>query len=151
MIVDKIKNFEMYKAFLPNVYEGLQCIRSMDSDIELGIYPINERILVKVMEYSTGEVCEVGYEAHKKHLDIHYVIRGNERIKWSPINDMTVKTPYDEDVDGLYYEDPIRHVSEALLGDGVFAVMFPQDGHACTYFVEKCEKIKKIVVKIAID
>ena len=151
MIIDSIKNFEMYAALLPSVYEGLQYIMSMDPNIELGVYPVNERILVKVMEYSTGEVCEVGYEAHRKHLDIHYVIRGKERIKWSPINDMTVKTPYDEENDGLYYENPIRHVSEALLGDDVFAVMFPQDGHACTYYVEKCEKIKKIVVKIAIE
>lgn len=151
MLIDKIENLEMYKGISQDIYEGLKCIQSLDPDIALGIYPINDRLLLKVMEYSTGEECKVGYEAHKHHLDIHYVLRGNERIKWSPINDMAVKTPYDEENDAIFYEQPIAHVSEALLGDGVFAIMYPQDGHACTYYVDKSETIKKIVVKLRID
>lgn len=150
MIIDKIENLEMYKSILPDVYEGLKYIKDMDPNTALGIYPINEKLLVKVMEYGTGEECKVGYEAHKKHLDIHFVVRGHERIRWSPINDMAIKTPYDDKEDAIFYEKPIPHSSEALLGDGVFAVMFPQDGHACTYFVDKCETIKKIVVKVII-
>ena len=151
MIIDKIENLETYKSISPDIYDGLMCIKTLDPDIELGVYPISDKLLVKVMEYSTGEECKVGYEAHKKHLDIHYVLRGNERIKWSPINEMTIKTPYDNENDAIFYEQPIAHVSEALLGDSVFAVMFPQDGHACTFLVDKCEKIKKIVVKVKID
>ena len=151
MIIDRIDNLETYKALSRDVYEGLQLIKSLDPDISLGIYPINDRLLLKVMEYSTGEECKVGYEAHKNHLDIHYVLRGNERIKWSPINDMAIKTPYDAENDAIFYEQPIAHVSEVLLGDGVFAIMFSQDGHACTYYVDKCETIKKIVIKVKID
>lgn len=150
MIVDKIDNIETYRLFSKDIYEGLKYIHSLDSNIDLGIYPINDRLLLKVMEYSTGEDCKVGYEAHKEHLDIHFVLRGNERIKWSPINEMAIKTPYDAENDAIFYEKPIAHSSEALLGDGVFAIMFPQDGHACTYYVDKCETIKKIVVKVKI-
>ena len=151
MIIDNLENLETYKSMSKDIYEGLTYIKSLDPNIALGIYPINDRLLLKVMEYSTGEECKVGYEAHQHHLDIHYVLRGNERIKWSPINDMSVKTPYDEENDAIFYEQPIAHVSEALLGDGVFAIMYPQDGHACTFFVDKCETIKKIVVKVKID
>ena len=151
MIIDKIDNLEMYKGIIPDVYEGLKYLKEMDPRTPLGIYPISEKLLVKVMEYGTGDECKVGYEAHKKHLDIHYVLSGNERIKWSPINDKDIKTPYDEENDAIFYQKPINHVSEALLGNGVFAVMFPQDGHACTYFVDKCETIKKIVIKVTID
>lgn len=151
MIIDKLENLEMYKTILPDVYEGLKYIKEKATEAELGFYPISEKLLVKVMEYSTDEECKVGYEAHKKHLDIHYVLRGKERIKWSPINDMEIKTPYDQENDAIFYEKPINHVSEALLGDGVFAIMFPQDGHACTYYVDKCEIIKKIVIKVAIE
>ncbi len=150
MIIDKLENFEMYRNLSPLIYEGLKCIMSLDPDIELGIYPINDRLLLKVMEYSTIEEFKMGYEAHKKHLDIHYVIKGSERIKWSPINDMLANTQYDEENDAIFYEHPITHVSEALLGDGIFAVMFPQDGHSCQYFVDKCEIIKKIVIKVKI-
>lgn len=151
MIIDRIDNLEIYRTLSLDVYEGLNLIKSLDPDIALGVYPINDRLLLKVMEYPTGEECKVGYEAHQHHLDIHYVLRGNERIKWSPINNMAVKTPYDEENDAIFYEQPIAHVSEAMLGDGVFAIMYPQDGHACTYSVDKCETIKKIVVKVKID
>lgn len=150
MIIDKIENIETYKDLSAELFEGLKYIRSLDPDIELGIYPISEKLLLKVMEYSTGEECTLGYEAHKEHIDIHYVLSGHERIKWSPINEMDVKNNYDSENDAIFYEKPIKHVSEALLGDGVFAIMFPQDGHACTFFVGKCETIKKIVVKVKI-
>lgn len=151
MVLDQLENLETYKNITPALYEGLKYIRSVKPNIELGVYPITDRLLVKVMEYSTVEDFKMGYEAHKEHLDIHYVLRGHERIKWSPINEMAVKTPYDEENDAIFYEQPIAHVSEALLGDGLFAIMFPQDGHACQYYVDKCEKIKKIVVKVKID
>lgn len=151
MIIDKIDNIESYKELSKDIYDGLRCIQAIDPDIALGIYPINERLLLKVMEYPTGKECKVGFEAHKEHLDIHYVLHGHERIKWSPINKMDVKSPYDAENDAIFYEQPIAHCSEALIGDGVFAIMYPQDGHACTYYVEKCETIKKIVIKIKID
>ena len=151
MIIDNINNLETYKGFSPVIYEGLKYIKSLDPNIALGVYPINDRLLLKVMEYSTVEEFKLGYEAHQKHLDIHFVLRGTERIKWSPINEMVIKTPYDEENDAIFYEKPIAHLSEVLLGDGVFAIMYPQDGHACQYFVEKCETIKKIVIKVKID
>lgn len=151
MIVDKIDNLETYKDLSQDIYEGLKFIHTLDPNIELGVYPINEHLLLKVMEYPTVEDFKLGYEAHQKHLDIHYVLRGHERIKWSPINKMVVKTSYDEKEDAIFYEQPIVHGSDVALGDGVFAIMFPQDGHACQYYVEKCEKIKKVVIKVKID
>lgn len=151
MVLDKIDNLQMYKDILPDVYEGLKYIQTMDPATPLGVYPINEKLLVKVMEYSTVEEFKLGWEAHQNHLDIHFVLRGHERIKWSPINDMIIKTPYDEEDDAIFYEKPILHLSEVVLGDGMFAIMFPQDGHACQYYVDKCETIKKIVVKVKID
>lgn len=151
MIIDKIENLETYKSLSMSIYEGLKHIAAIDPNIAVGTYSINERLVCKVMEYPTVEKFKLGYEAHKKHLDIQYVLRGNERIKWSPIDEMIVKTPYDEKNDATFYEKPIDHISEIVIGDGVFAIMFPQDGHACQHYVGKSEVIKKLVIKVAIE
>lgn len=150
MIVDKIDNLETYKTLSPDIYEGLKYLSQIDPDIAVGTYPINERLICKVMEYPTVEDFKLGYEAHWEHLDIQYVLRGYERIKWSPIQKMTIKTPYDVESDAIFYENPISHVSEVVIGGGVFAIMFPHDGHACQHLVDKSEIIKKIVIKISI-
>lgn len=150
MIVDNIKNLETYRALSPDIYEGLKYLSQIDPDIAVGTYPINKKLVCKVMEYPTVEEFKLGYEAHQKHLDIQYVLRGYERIKWSPIKDMTIKTPYDEESDAIFFENPIPHVSEVVIGDGVFAIMFPQDGHACQHVVERSEIIKKLVIKVSI-
>ena len=151
MVLDIIDNIETYKSLSLDIYEGLKYIAAIDPNIAVGTYPINERLVCKVMEYSTVKKFKLGYEAHKKHLDIQYVLRGNERIKWSPIDEMVVKTPYDEKNDATFYEKPIDHISEVVIGDGVFAIMFPQDGHACQHYVGKSEVIKKLVIKVAIE
>lgn len=150
MIVDNIKNFETYRDLSPDIYEGLKYLSGIDPGIEVGIYPINEKMVCKVMEYPTVEDFKLGYEAHQKHLDIQYVLRGYERIKWSPIQDMTIKTPYDQVSDATFYGKPIPHISEVVIGGGVFAIMFPQDGHACQHLVERSEIIKKLVIKVSI-
>ena len=151
MILDQLENLETYKNLSPDIYEGLKYLSQVDPDIPLGSYRINDRLVANVMEYMTVEEFKLGYEAHQKNLDIQYVVRGHERIKWSPIKGMAVKTPYNEQTDATFYENPTPYEGEIIIGNGNFSIMFPQDGHACQYYVDKCELIKKIVVKVNIE
>ena len=151
MILDQLENLETYKNLSPDIYEGLKYLSQVDPDIPLGSYRINDRLVANVMEYMTVEEFKLGYEAHQKNLDIQYVVRGHERIKWSPIKGMAVKTPYNEQTDATFYENPTPYGCEIIIGNGNFSIMFPQDGHACQYYVDKCELIKKIVVKVIIE
>ena len=77
------------------------------------------------MEYNTVKEFKLGYEAHKKNLDIQYVVRGHERIKWSPIKGMSVKTPYNEQIDAIGYSFPSGHAmgSIILYGFIVYLIM----------------------------
>ena len=151
MILDKLENLETYKNLSPDIYEGLKYLANVDPEIPIGSYRISDRLVANVMEYTTVEEFKLGYEAHKKNLDIQYVVRGHERIKWSPIKGMDVKTPYNEQNDATFYENPTPYGGEIIIGNGNFSIMFPQDGHACQYYVDRCEKIKKIVVKVNIE
>ena len=95
MIYDHINNIETYKGISPDIYEGLKFLAEAKPDIELGTYPINDRVKAIVSEYPTVECFERGYEAHKHVIDIQFPIVGMERVKWSPIDNMDVNIPYE--------------------------------------------------------
>ena len=93
---------------------------------------------------------ERGYEAHKNVIDIQYPIIGLERVKWSPIEKMNVNIPYDESKDRTFFKDPSKQGTHVDIGNGIFAIMFLEDGHGPQHKVEKKELIKKITIKVSI-
>lgn len=150
MIVDKLKNIHIYKGVSSDIYAGLHFLANVKSDIALGTYPINERVKAIVSEYMTVENFERGYEAHKHVIDIQYPIVGLERVKWSPIEGMTVNVPYDEKKDRSFYKNPSPQGTHIDIGNGIFAIMFPEDGHAPQHYVNQPQLIKKITIKVYI-
>lgn len=150
MIVDLLKNIEIYKNISPNIYDGLKFLFNASPDIELGTYKINEKVKALVTKYVTKEVFEKGYEAHKHVIDIQYPIVGLERVKWSPIESMNVNIPYEDENDRTFYKDLSAQGTHVDIGNGIFAIMFPEDGHSPQHFVNQPELIKKITIKVSI-
>jgi len=150
MILDQLKNIDIYKGISPDIYAGLQFLQNATADIGVGTYPINDNVKAVVSEYETVADFSRGYEAHKHVIDIQYPIIGLERVKWSPIEGMVVNIPYDEAKDRTFYKDPSAQGTHVDIGNGIFAIMFPEDGHGPQHYIEKPELIKKITIKIAI-
>jgi biofilm protein TabA len=150
MILDTLDNIELYKSLSPDIYVGLMYLKNINSNIECGVYPVNENVKVIISEYETIAVFERGYEAHKHVIDIQLPLRGLERVKWSPIGNMNVNIPYEVDNDRTFYKDPISQGTHVDIGNGIFVIMFPEDGHSPQHFVTKPQKIKKATVKVTI-
>lgn len=148
MIVGRLSNIESYGAYTEDIKRGLDYLKKLAPDIPIGSYTINEKMYVNVMEYRTLDESTLGYEAHRTHLDIHYVLSGKERIKWAPVEDMVINTPYDADRDTVFYEAFGNECADVVLEGERFIIMFPLDGHACQYSVHNSELIKKVVIKI---
>lgn len=150
MILDHVSNIEIYKGISKTIYSGLEFIASAKPDIVLGDYKICEGVKALVTEYETVEVFKRGYEAHKNVIDIQYPIIGIERVKWSPIEGMDIHIPYDAQRDRTFYWNPSPQGTAVDIGNGIFTVMFPRDGHSPQHYVKKPEMIKKITVKVSI-
>lgn len=150
MVVDTLKNIELYKGLSLDIYAGLQFLANAKSEIELGIYPINNNAKAIVSSYATLDEFERGYESHKNVIDIQYPIIGLERVKWSPIENMNINIPYDEAKDRTFYKDPSVQGTHVDIGNGIFAIMFPEDGHGPQHKVGEKKVIKKITIKISI-
>jgi YhcH/YjgK/YiaL family protein len=150
MVIDSLKNLETYKGLSPDIYAGLKFLAEAKPDIELGVYPINEKVKAIVSSYETVDEFVRGYEAHLHVIDIQYPIIGMERVKWSPIEGMDVNIPYDDMKDRTFYKKPSAQGTHIDIGNGVFAIMFPQDGHGPQHKVGEKEVIKKITIKVSI-
>lgn len=150
MVVDTLENIEQYKGLSPDIYAGLQFLANAKDDILLGTYSINDNVKAIVSSYTTVDEFERGYESHKHVIDIQYPIKGLERVKWSPIKGMNVNIPYDKAKDRTFYKDPSEQGTHVDIGNGIFAIMFPEDGHGPQHKVRVKEVIKKITIKVSV-
>lgn len=150
MVIDTLKNIELYKGLSQDIYDGLKFLSEAKAEIELGVYPISDNVKAIVSSYETVETFERGYESHKHVIDIQYPIIGLERVNWSPIEGMNVNIPYDETKDRTFFKDPSAQGTSIIIGNGIFAIMFPEDGHGPQHKVGEREVIKKITIKVTI-
>ena len=128
----------------------MQYLRVIDADIASGTYQINPRVKAIVSEYETKVKNQYGFEAHRENIDIQYLIAGEETIHCLPLEYLKETNPYDKEKDAAFYEEGNSKPQELLLGNGYFAILFPQDGHMPQLCVNEPAKVKKVVVKVKI-
>ena len=150
MIYDKIDNLEIYAGISEEIRLGLEWLRDVNPDIEKGVYELSPRVKAIVSEYTTKEVNENGYEAHRDYIDIQYLLRGNEVICSLPLDYVKEIKAYNPEIDASFHVESGEKPQELLLGNGFFAIFFPQDGHMPCLCINKEILVKKIVVKVKI-
>lgn len=151
MVYDKIDNIDIYKGLSSDIYEALKFLQHLAPDVETGVYELSPRVKAIVSEYETKEVNEYGYEAHKEYIDVQYLISGCEKICSLPLEYLQETKAYNKEVDAAFYVENEVKPQQMLLGNGYFAIMFPQDGHMPQLCVSEPLKVKKVVVKVKID
>lgn len=125
-------------------------MREADATIDNGVDQINPRVKAIVSEYETKIENEYGYEAHKKFIDIQYTLKGQERVACLPLDKLTGTKPYSEEKDAAFFTANIQPM-EMTIGDGYFAIFYPQDGHMPQLGINNPTMVKKVVVKVQID
>ena len=151
MIYDTLNNIAFYKGLSPDIYEGLKFLQQVNPDIAVGTYQLSPNVKAIVSEYTTKEVNENGYEAHRQNIDIQYLLKGKEKIACLPVEELSETKPYSEETDVAFYNAvPDFNPSTLALRSGYFAIFFPQDGHMPCLCISKPEAVKKVVVKVRI-
>ena len=151
MIFDHLTNILTYKALSPDIYAGLEFLHQLSPAIAPGTYQLTPRVKAIVSEYETKVKNEVGFEAHRKNIDIQYLLKGEERIACMPIEKLTETKPYSEEKDAAFYAAEGVVAQTMTIGGGYFAIFFPQDGHMPQLCVDEPEMVKKVVVKVKVE
>ena len=149
MVVDKIKNINIYSNLSDRIFKGLSILKDPDLfEKEDGKYEVNgDNIFYLVQRYKTKDASETKFEAHRKYIDIQAVLKGKEVIGYANINSLKESVPYKEDV--LFFETP-QDYNEVKLKEGMFTILFPEDAHMPLCHYNGQSDVLKIVVKIKI-
>jgi len=149
MIYDTLDNFSCYEHLFPGLSEGFRFLQQASADIALGRHQLAGDNYANVDLYTTREVNPVGYEAHRKYVDIQFLLSGEEEVLVRNIGDLTCTMPYDANRDVAFFQH-VEPTATVRLGKGYFVILFPQDAHEPQHCVNQPLPVKKIVVKIAV-
>lgn len=147
MVHDKIDYIETYKGLSEDIYLGLTFLKNATPDTEIGVHELNPRVRAIVSEYETKTDNVSGFESHKQYIDIQALLFGEERVACLPIEKLRETKPYSEESDAAFYTTD-EQPQELVIGNGYFAIFYPQDGHMPQLSVTAPTKVKKLVLKI---
>jgi len=148
MILDSVNNASAYFTLNPRFRQAFEYIQNNDlSRMEPGKIVLdgdNLYISICEIEGRKPEVAKV--EAHKKYIDIQFIISGLETMGWTSIeNCIHEADAYNAQNDIIFYtEKPSTYIS---VNPGEFVIFFPEDGHAPAI---GDGPIKKAIVKVLI-
>lgn len=147
MLIDSLINAEQYYGISQRLEKAFKYLENTDLEsIEIGKHEIEgENIFATVYEYKPKNMEKGKWEAHKKYLDIQFVISGKEKMGYASINEMKVSSEYNEEKDIFFLEGEGDYLS---VKEGTFVLFAPDDVHMPGIEAEKGNRVKKIVVKV---
>lgn len=121
------------------------------STLEPKRYDIDgDNLYVTVSEYLTKNEEGTFYEAHRKYIDIQYVVEGKEQIGIAPLSSKgKVIESYDPERDIEFFN--VSRTENFEASPDRFFVFFPEDAHRPGLKAGENSTVKKIVVKLKVD
>jgi biofilm protein TabA len=150
MILDRLQNAEIYKGLGNEIAMALDYLRKTDfSKLSEGRHNVDgDRVYAMVQRYQTKPTVEAKCEAHRRYIDVQYVVEGCERIGYTALSEKTpVANEYDSAKDFALYNTAGELLAVAARS---FAIFYPQDLHAPGLAVGKPETLApvcKVVMK----
>lgn len=154
MILDKIENARLYAS----INEGINKVLELAKGLTPSNYPAEkiyidgDNIFVNVPMYETHTKMGALTEAHRKYIDVMYMVEGSEIVYVKPTEKLSrITREYDPDGDALL-ADTDDDTTAVRLSAGMFLILFPEDAHApaCDPLPETNVKVKKIIGKVLI-
>lgn len=149
MIIDRIENAPLYYALHPKFKAAFEALASMDTlAIPVGRHDIDgDSIYVLVQEYTTKPKEQGKWEAHRRYIDLQYVVKGAEGMGYANIHHLQQGEYIPEkDFLPLFGEG-----DQVALHRGCFVLLFPEDAHMPSMALGESAPARKIVFKIAVE
>ena len=150
--VNKKELAEMYYRFSDRWKKAFRFLAENDlKSLRPGRYEIDgDNVYATISNYMTREPDSVYFEAHRRYIDIQYVISGKELMGIAPLASVKeIVTPYDteRDIEFVTVNDP--EYREATPRN--FFIFFPGDAHKPGLIDSISLPVTKLVIKLKID
>ncbi len=146
MILDTLSSAARYTALHPGFARALSFLRRRGrTGLAPGRYELGDG-LYAVAARDRGRGTAI-LEAHRKFIDIQYVVSGTESIGWQALAACRASGKgYDRARDIEFFRDP--PAAMVRVPAGAFAIFFPGDAHAP---LAGRGTVSKIVVKVPVQ
>lgn len=143
MILDYLNRMEQYKDLFPDFIPAMKFALSV-KDQPVGRYDEGDYFAL-VQEFDTVPLEDKPFELHKKYMDVHIVLSGEEVLEYEDILFLEEESPYNEEKDGQKLKGKGQPV---LIKEGMFCLVFAHDGHKPGCCASAPAKLRKIVLKV---
>lgn len=150
MILDTIDNASIYYGLHKGIEMALKAEASYTPEnYETGVIELDGKNVFLVRDaYATYDPAIAKYEAHRKYIDVMYMVEGEETIYVKPTSQLSqITKEYDPEIEALLAVfDPDG--TPVHLTAGSFVILMPQDAHAPGCWVDGAKNVKKIIGKV---
>ena len=145
MIVCPWKDIKKYAALLPGIEEAFDAVNALQTYENKQAFPLSNdnRFFVAVGTTKEPDVAE----AHRKYLDIQYIVKGKETVGWADLADCKPEGEFNEDKDIGMYSGPFEYLT---VNEGICYVVFPEDVHMPGRHLDVPSDFVKVVVKLKV-
>ena len=149
MILSSIKSIKRYLPLSNPIRYCIEYYNKKDfSTMEKGTYQLEGGIALNINSYKTTiSPDDLGFEAHRKMIDLQIVIKGREKCLVTTINKATTTKIYNSSKDIEWFN--AAEYDSFILDTNNLVLFFPDDVHKPGLSIDnKQEDVTKIVFKI---
>lgn len=148
MIYGPIKSVNLATARDARLEAGFAFLDAVSFALAEGRHEISGGAFALVSAYQTASPDGKKFEAHRKYIDLQYLMAGEEIVHVADVSRLVVAEEYDDARDVAFFNDPASYES-IVLRAGLFAVFYPDDAHRPGMMADGSPStVKKVVVKI---
>ena len=152
MIQTTVADLSRYSALNPYFPAAFETLAKMaQQPFVPGRHEVDgENIYVVALDYNTRPLEGAKTEAHKKYIDVMWIISGQEQLAWYPTDaHKNILMPYDAVGDCLLAEvEKDSTMVQFHAGDVV--ILFPEDGHAPSLDLDGTQHVQKLIAKVRV-
>lgn len=149
MIIDTLSACEKYLCLHPGFAEAFHFLKNQPEipAFDTRVQIKGDLIYASYMRRPGKTREDAKMEAHRRYIDIQFLISGKEEIGWKSTPECSIPDgDYNPERDVLFFKDAPD--SWHALRPGHFVVFYPGDTHAP---MVGSEELTKVVVKVALD
>ena len=145
MIICPWKEIKKYAAVLPGIEEAFDTVNALTEYEDKKTYPLSDgnRFFLAIQ----GTKAPDEAEAHRKYLDIQYIVKGQEVVGYAPLEACQIEGEFNEEKDIGKYSGNFEYIT---IGEGMCYVAFPEDAHMPGRHLEVPNDFVKVVVKLKV-
>ena len=147
MILDKLSQAKAYRGIHPRLDAALD---RLDEGFLSTVGPETQQLegdalYVTRFTYDTLPLEDTFFEAHRRYLDIHLMMEGEERVDVASPQGLTL---FEQKGDFYAYRGQAEQ--SLVLRPGSFLVVFPEDAHRIKIQVDGPKTVSKVVFKVLV-